>query len=109
MQNNKIYWDALKDVKDPEFPISVVDMGLIQGIEQQGEGHVVVTMTYTSTACPCMQWIEEDIKNRLLKEDRVNEVEIYVTWNQPWTADDLSDDGRKALQEWGVTAFERAR
>ncbi len=88
------YWDALKEVMDPEFPISVVDMGLIYNITQNGSD-LEVEMTYTSTGCACMQWIENDIKERLLKEEEVEDVQIQVVWDPPWTTANLSEEGKK--------------
>ena len=88
---------------DPEFPISVVDMGLIYEIKKV-DHTLEVIMTYTSTGCACMQWIESDIKNRLLEEDEINEVDIQVVWDPPWTVDNLSEEGKKKLKHWGVSS-----
>lgn len=93
----------LQDVTDPEFPISIVDMGLIYGVEKQGN-KVHVTMTYTSTGCGCMQWIENDIKNRLIQEEDINEVEIEVVWSPAWTVDQMSEAGKLTLKTWGVSS-----
>ena len=101
--NEKRYWEALKEVKDPEFPVSVVDLGLIYGIEDQ-DGVVKVTMTFTSTACACIDWIQEDIEQRLLKEPGVKEVQFNVVWDPPWTADRLSEAAREKLKYWGVSS-----
>nr|WP_197031485.1 metal-sulfur cluster assembly factor [Bacillus sp. UNC438CL73TsuS30] len=98
------YWDALTEVMDPEFPISVVDMGLIYGITKVDERKLAVRMTYTSTGCGCMQWIENDIKERLLKEEDIAEVEIEVVWSPPWTVNNLSEKGRAKLKTWGVSS-----
>lgn len=97
------FWDALKDVKDPEFPISVVDMGLICDIQASGNGALEVTMTFTSTACPVMNWIQDDIKKRLLEEPDVTEVNIKVTWDKAWTHKRLTSRGSAQLKDWGVT------
>jgi len=97
------YWTALKEVMDPEFPISVVDMGLIYEIEKQGTT-LYVTMTYTSTGCACMQWIESDIRERLLEEEGINEIDINVVWDPAWTVDNLTEEGRNKLRQWGVRA-----
>lgn len=97
------YWDALKEVMDPEFPISVVDMGLIYNITQNGS-ELEVEMTYTSTGCACMQWIENDIKERLLKEEEVEDVKIQVVWDPPWTTANLSEEGKNKLKHWGVSS-----
>ncbi|MFD6440663.1 metal-sulfur cluster assembly factor [Peribacillus sp. NPDC060186] len=95
--------NALQDVTDPEFPISIVDMGLIYGVEKQ-ENKALVTMTYTSTGCGCMQWIESDIKNRLLQEANINTVEIEVVWSPAWTVDQMSEAGKQKLKTWGVSS-----
>lgn len=99
----KKYWDALKEVMDPEFPISVVDMGLIYHINKMGD-ELEVIMTYTSTGCACMEWIENDIRERLLKEEEVRDVKIQVVWDPPWTVDNLSEEGKKKLKYWGVSS-----
>lgn len=61
------YWEALKEVMDPEFPISVVDMGLIYDIKKNGD-EIDITMTYTAVSCACMEWIESDIKKDCWKK-----------------------------------------
>ncbi|PLR81285.1 benzoyl-CoA oxygenase [Bacillus sp. V33-4] len=98
------YWNALKEVSDPEFPISVVDMGLIYEINKVEDSKLEVKMTYTSTGCACMEWIESDIKNRLLAEDEIAEVDIQVVWSPPWTVNNLSEEGKKKLKHWGVSS-----
>lgn len=102
-QEVKRYWEALKEVMDPEFPVSVVDMGLIYEI-QETDAVISVTMTYTAVSCACMEWIEEDIKKRLLQEPGVQEVQIHVVWNPPWTVDRLSPEARERMKKWGVSA-----
>lgn len=97
------YWEALKEVMDPEFPISVVDMGLIYDLEKNGS-EIDVTMTYTSVSCACMEWIEGDIKKRLLEEEEIQSVNIHVVWDPPWIVDRLSPEGREKLKYWGVSA-----
>ncbi|WP_018130684.1 metal-sulfur cluster assembly factor [Effusibacillus pohliae] len=95
-------WQALKEVLDPEFPVSVVDMGLIYKIEEQ-DGHVVVTMTFTAVSCACMDWIEQDIEKRLLREPGVRSVEIRVVWDPPWTSERLSEEAKQKMRRWGVS------
>jgi phenylacetate-CoA oxygenase PaaJ subunit len=97
------YWRALKDVLDPELPISVVDMGLIYDIEVMG-GTLRVTMTFTATACPCMSLIQMDIRDRLMAEPEVSEVVIEVVWDPPWTRAMLTDEGKVKLRRYGVAA-----
>jgi phenylacetate-CoA oxygenase PaaJ subunit len=96
-------WAALREVRDPEFPISVVDLGLVYGIRRDG-GLVEVDLTFTATACPCMDFIREDVRARLLEEPGVDRVEIRVVWDPPWTADRMTEEGRAALRRFGVAA-----
>jgi metal-sulfur cluster biosynthetic enzyme len=96
-------WDALREVRDPEFPISIVDLGIVYDIRVQ-DGHVVVDLTFTATACPCMEFIREDITTRLLQEPDVNTVSINEIWDPPWTAERISAKGRAILRSFGVAA-----
>jgi len=96
-------WAALKEVDDPEFPVSVVDLGLIYDIRREG-GRVEVDLTFTATACPCMEFITDDVRDRLLEEVGVEEVEVRVVWDPPWTRERLTEEGRAVLRKFGVAA-----
>jgi len=94
-------WQALEDVQDPEFPMSVVDMGLIYGLERC-EREVRVQITFTAMGCPAMEFIIGDIRDRLLQEPEVDEVSIEIVWDPPWTRQRLSARGIEKLKRWGV-------
>jgi metal-sulfur cluster biosynthetic enzyme len=94
-------WEALKEVLDPEYPVSVVDLGLICGVEF-AQGKAKVRLTFTSLGCPCTEIIREDIRRRLLQVEGVKEVEIEEVFD-PWTAENISPKGRLILLELGVT------
>ncbi len=96
-------WRALREVLDPEIPISLVDLGLVYGIEVVAS-RATVSLTYTATACPCMEFIREDVRDRLLSEPWLDEVEIAETWDPPWTRERITDEGRHALRAIGVGA-----
>ncbi|MGQ0571864.1 MAG: metal-sulfur cluster assembly factor [Armatimonadota bacterium] len=91
---------ALREVLDPEYPISIVDLGLIRGVEVAG-ATVKVRMTYTSMGCPCMDMIQDDVRERLLRLPGVDRVEIEVVW-EPWSRRHVSKDGLQQLQRFGV-------
>ncbi len=97
------YWNVLKEVNDPEFPISVVDLGLIYDITKN-DNKLEVQMTYTSTGCGCMEWMENDIRNRLLEEEEIANVDIKVVWEPAWTVQMLTEEGKKKLKHWGVSS-----
>jgi metal-sulfur cluster biosynthetic enzyme len=93
--------NALCDVEDPEFPTSVVDLGLICGVDIEGT-KVRVRVTFTAMGCPAMDWIQEDIKTRLLQEPGITEVETQVSWEQVWSKKRISEKGRDDLLAVGV-------
>lgn len=94
--------EALGDVEDPEFPVSVVDLGIIYDIEQH-EDTVEVSLTFTSTGCPAVDWIKQDVRERLLEFPDVNRVDIEVVWDPPWTPERLSEKAKAELPGWGVS------
>jgi metal-sulfur cluster biosynthetic enzyme len=96
-------WDALREVTDPELPISVVDMGLIIGLTQQ-DGIVDVTLTFTAMGCPASEFIMDDIRERLLQEPGVRQVNLDVVWSPVWTKERLSEEGIDIMRTWGVSA-----
>ncbi len=96
-------WRALGDVMDPEFPISIVDLGLVYGVRRRGDA-VEVDLTFTATACPCMDFIREDVRERLLREAGVAEVVIRELWDPPWTRERITPEGRAVLRRHGVAA-----
>ena len=96
-------WDALRDVMDPELPISVVDMGLIVALAEQ-DGIVEIKLTFTAMGCPAMEFIMDDIRARLLQEPGVREVHIDIVWDPVWTKARLTQLGIEMLRSWGVSA-----
>jgi metal-sulfur cluster biosynthetic enzyme len=100
IETDKI-WAALGEVNDPEFPMSVVDMGLIYGVACEG-ACVHIRITFTAMGCPAMDMILDDIRARLLREAGVSEVKFEIVWDPPWSKSRLSDKGRELLRSWGV-------
>jgi len=96
-------WDALNEVLDPEIPISLVELGLIYGLDLQ-DGVARLKITFTATGCPCMEFIREDITDRLETEHWIDKVEIEEVWSPPWTTEMITPQGRARLKQYGVTA-----
>ena len=93
--------DALRDVQDPEMPVNIVDLGIVYGVRRDG-GRVTVDLTFTAMGCPASEFILDDVRERLLREDGVREVRVNVVWNPPWTAARMTQAGRDALEAWGL-------
>lgn len=95
-------WAALEDVEDPEFPMSIVDMGLVVEVSQVGQT-AQVKMTFTSMGCPCMDMIMEDVRARLRQEPGIEQVDIQVVWSPVWTKSRLSERGKEIMWLNGVS------
>lgn len=96
-------WALLDEVLDPEIPISLPELGLIYGVAWR-DGQVRVELTFTATACPCMEFIREDVTDRLEQETWIDAVELVEVWDPPWTTDRISPAGREKLRSMGVSA-----
>ena len=83
MSNNAGVMDALSEVIDPEMGISVTDLGLIYGVENQ-EGHLEVTMTLTSPGCPVAPEIMAAVHRAALSVDEVESVHVNLTFSPLW-------------------------
>src|SRR5881409_1180923 len=97
------FWAALAEVQDPEMPVNLVDLGVIYDIREQS-GNVDVDLTFTAMGCPASEFILDDVRERLLREDGVNEVRINVVWDPPWTAARMTQAGRQSPRLEGIAA-----
>jgi metal-sulfur cluster biosynthetic enzyme len=98
-------WLALRDVEDPEIPVSVVGMGLIVAIAYRAEERAVdLELTFTAMGCPAMDFIQDDIRERLLQEPEVDEVRIEIVWDPVWTRSRIREDARARMRELGIVA-----
>jgi metal-sulfur cluster biosynthetic enzyme len=94
-------WSALTEVTDPEMPISIVDMGLIYDVRVD-RSDVEVDMTFTAIACPGMDMLLSDVREKVNALPGVASVKINVVWNPPWNKSRLTEQGRDILQSFGV-------
>ena len=95
-------WQALHDVEDPEFPMSIVDMGLVVDVQKEGNT-ATVKMTFTAMGCPCMDMMIEDTRTRLLQEPDIDQANIEVVWSPVWTKHSMTEQGKEIMQLCGVT------
>ena len=91
----------LEEVKDPEIPVlSLVDLGIIREVELTGlDVRLVITPTFVG--CPALEMMKQEIHETLTKKG-MQRVEIVVSYAQPWSSDDISEKGKKALKSFGL-------
>ncbi len=96
-------WTALRGVADPEYPLSIVDMGMIYDV-QVVDRVATVVMTFTSIGCPAMDMIADDVRHATAAVPGVDDVRVEIVWSPPWTPARISDKGRKVLAIHGVVS-----
>ena len=92
---------SLKQCMDPEVPLSIVDMGLIYGINVNENNDVDIKMTMTTQGCPLHETMVDDVKRYTKKVSGVNNVNVEIVWDPPWTMDKMSDDAKAMMKNMG--------
>lgn len=95
-------WAALHEIEDPEMPVSVVDLGLIYGVSVD-DGVATVEMTLTYTGCPARSMLTAEIEAAAASPEGVETAEVRLVWSPEWTLEMVTEDGRAALREFGVS------
>ena len=88
--------EALHTVEDPELGMDIVELGLFYDVEIEGP-KVKVIHTLTSMGCPAGQMIQENIHEATSSVEGVEEVEVELTFDPPWSPDKMSDDAKFIL------------
>ena len=88
--------EALKDVYDPEIPVNVVDLGLVYDLKVE-DGDVDIKMTLTFAGCGMGPYIAQQAEWRIAEIDEVEDVNVEMVYEPPWTPDLISEDGKKLL------------
>jgi metal-sulfur cluster biosynthetic enzyme len=88
--------DALRAVEDPELGMDIVELGLLYDVEVEGQ-KVKVIHTLTSMGCPVGPMIQENIDQIARSMPEVEDVEVELTWDPPWSPEKMSDDAKFIL------------
>ena len=92
---------ALRQVLDPELDCNIVDLGLVYGIAMDG-AKVTVAMTLTTPGCPMHESIAWGVQSALLNLEGIDEVDVQLVWDPPWTPTRMSDCGRERTGVFGT-------
>ena len=92
---------SLKQCMDPEVPISIVDLGLIYGIDISDSDDVDIKMTMTTQGCPLHETLVQDVTRFVKKVPGVNNVNINIVWDPPWSMDKMTDEGKAMMKSMG--------
>lgn len=89
--------EALKTVYDPEIPVNIYDLGLIYQVEIKPDNDVYVAMTLTAPGCPVAETFPGTVRNAVKEVEGVNEVEVELIWDPPWTMDRMTEAAKVQL------------
>lgn len=88
-------WDALGSVMDPEVPFSVVELGLVYGVDVQPPDHVRVQLTLTTKGCPLVRRISDDARAAISAQTGASDVQVDIVWDPPWNPGMASEAAQK--------------
>jgi metal-sulfur cluster biosynthetic enzyme len=88
--------EALRGVEDPELGMDIVELGLLYDVEVEGP-NVKVIHTLTSMGCPVGPMIQENVDQIVRAMPDVQDVEVELTWDPPWSPEKMSDDAKFIL------------
>ena len=87
----------IKKIYDPEIPVNIYELGLIYKIEISDDKKVNIEMTLTSPNCPVAESLPKMVKDNILKVDGVDDVDLKLVWDPPWTQDKMSEAAKLEL------------
>ena len=87
----------IKKIYDPEIPVNIYELGLIYKIAIDNDKKVLIEMTLTSPNCPVAESLPNTVKDNILKIEGINEVDLKLVWDPPWTKDKMSEAAKLEL------------
>ena len=87
----------IKKIYDPEIPVNIFELGLIYQIEVIDNKKALIEMTLTSPNCPVAESLPNSVKENILKIDGVEDVELKLVWDPPWTKEKMSEAAKLEL------------
>ena len=87
----------IKKIYDPEIPVNIYELGLIYKIDIEDSQKVSIEMTLTSPNCPVAESLPKMVKDNILKLDGVDDVDLKLVWDPPWTKDKMSEAAKLEL------------
>ena len=93
---------VLAEVVDPELPfLTIEDLGILRGAEEDDDGRVTVVVTPTYSGCPATEVIRDEILAALARAGH-DDARVRTVLSPPWTTDDITERGRRRLEDHGI-------
>jgi|TARA_B100001142_G_scaffold47100_1_gene43787 FeS assembly SUF system protein len=85
---------VLKTIFDPEIPVDIYELGLIYDVMINEDRDVKILMTLTTPNCPVAESLPLDVENKVKSMEEVNDAEVEITFDPPWSQDLMSDEAK---------------
>ena len=92
---NKII-EEIKKIYDPELPVNIYELGLIYQVKVDGKKAEII-MTLTTPNCPVAETLPNEVKQGAMQVEEIEEVDLKLVWDPPWTPDKMSDAAKLEL------------
>jgi ring-1,2-phenylacetyl-CoA epoxidase subunit PaaD len=94
--------ELLGKIPDPELPVlTLSDLGILRGVEEAPDGHLVVRVTPTYSGCPAFDPIRLEVE-RVVRELGAPDAEVRTQLSPPWSTDWMTEEGRRKLRDYGI-------
>ena len=88
--------NEIKKIYDPEIPVNIYELGLIYDVIVE-KNHVKIKMTLTTPNCPVAESLPKEVKEGAMQVDGIDDVDLQLVWDPPWTKDMMSDAAKLEL------------
>ncbi len=88
---------VLKTIYDPEIPVDIYELGLIYDVFVNEDNEVKIIMTLTSPNCPVAESLPQEVKEKVKSLDELKDVEVEMTFDPPWSKDNMSEEAKLEL------------
>lgn len=88
---------VIKTIYDPEIPVDIYELGLVYDVFVNEDNDVKILMTLTSPNCPVAETLPVEVEEKVKSLNAVNDAEVEITFDPPWTKDLMSDEAKLEL------------
>ena len=88
---------VIKTIFDPEIPVDIYELGLIYDIKVENDKSAKIKMTLTTPNCPVAESLPKEVKEGAMQVEGIEEVDLELVWDPPWTKDMLSEAAKLEL------------
>ena len=89
--------EEIRKIYDPELPVNIYELGLIYDIKVKDEKYAIIKMTLTTPNCPVAESLPKEVKEGVMQVEEINDVDLQLVWDPPWTKDMMSDAAKLEL------------